>query len=323
MTAKTSKSEPSRGRGANKPSHLPVRGWYDILLRTYKEISADNLSLVAAGVAFYALLAIFPTVAASISLYAFIAEPVEIQQQFASLATVLPAEARPIVLQQVHTLTSSSDKSLGITFIVGLLLAIFSAMKGMNAIITALNIVYDENEKRGFFRLNLDAFLLTVASIVLMILLLSLLVVVPVVLRYANLSALSTSIVSLLRWPILLLLVAPVIAALYSFAPSRDRPKWRWVNWGAIIAAVLWLTASIGFSIYVENFASYNKVYGSVGALVILLMWFFISAYVLLVGAELNAEMEHQTTVDTTEGPSEPMGERNAYVADTVGERQG
>ena len=322
MSSTITNSAPRRGRDAQHPHHLPLKGWYDVLLRAVKEVAADNLGLVSAGVAFYILLSLFPTLAAAISLYAFIANPGDIEQQFASLAVLIPAEARPLLLDQIHALATSSDKSLGITFLTGLTLALFSAMKGMKAIITALNIVYDEKEKRGFLLLNFSAFLLTLASVAFLIVMLIMVVAVPVVLSYANLSNVSAGILSVVRWPVLLIVVTPVIAALYRYAPSRDKPKWRWVNWGAIFATVLWLAASLGFSIYVENFGNYNKAYGSIGALVILLMWFYISAYALLIGAELNAEMEHQTKVDTTEGRPRPMGERNAYVADTLGKSQ-
>ena len=322
MTMGMTTPEHDRGRTAKRPQHIPLKGWYDILVRTFKELSSDNISLVAAGVAFYVLLSIFPILAASISLYAFIGDPIDIEHQFEGLAVLIPQEARPILLEQVHTLVNSPDNSLRITFFLGLFLALFSAMKGMNAIIMALNIVYNEQEKRSFLLLYLYTFILTVASVVLMVLMLALVVVVPVVLNYANLSDHLAGVLSLLRWSILLVFVSPIIASLYHFAPSRARPKWRWVNWGAILATVLWLIASICFSIYVENFGTYNKVYGSIGALVVLLMWFYVSAYALLLGAEFSAEMEHQTKVDTTVGTPQPMGKRNAYVADTIGKRQ-
>ena len=147
-------------------------------------------------------------------------------------------------------------------------------------------------------------------------------VAVPFVLNYLDLNDRFASILSLLRWSILLMVVVPVLATLYHFAPSRSEPKWRWVSWGAVLTTLLWLLVSMGFSIYVENFGTYNKVYGSLGAIVVLLMWLFLSAYALILGAELNGEMEHQTEVDTTVGEPRPIGERNAYVADNIGERQ-
>ena len=312
----------NRGRKARIPQQITLRGWRDILLRTKDQISRDNLSLVSAGVAFYALLAIFPTLAASVSLYGLLADAVDIERQFENLAVLMPPEARPILLDQVHELAASSGKTLGFTAIGGVLIALLSAMKGMKAIITALNIAYDEEEKRGFLRLNLITFLLTLASVLFMVLMLGLVVAVPAVLTFLNLSVDFEIIISMLRWLLLLVVVVTVMASLYHFAPSRSEARWRWVSWGAVVATVVWLLISVGFSIYVENFGNYNKVYGSLGALVVLLMWFYISAYALLLGAELNAEMEHQTKVDTTTGEPQPMGDRDAYVADTIGDRK-
>lgn len=311
-----------RGRAARKPRHIPLRGWLDILIRTKNQIATDNLSLVAAGVAFYALLAIFPTLAASISLYGIIADTADIRQQIDNLAVLMPADARPILLDQVDILVESSEKTLGLTFIAGLIVALFSAMKGMKAIIMALNIAYNEQEKRSFLKLNLIAFLLTLASVILMVFMLSFVVAVPVLLRYIPLGDYISIFLKLLRWPVVVVILSMALAVLYHFAPSRNEARWLWVSWGAGVATVMWLLVSIGFSVYVDNFGNYNKVYGSIGALVILLMWFYISAYALLIGAELNAEMELQTKKDTTVGKPEPMGERGAFVADNLGERQ-
>ncbi len=311
-----------RGRAARTPHQIPKRGWRDILLRTKDQIGADNLSLVSAGVAFYALLAVFPGLAASVSLYGLLTNGMDIERQLQKLAVMMPSEARPVLLDQVHSLAGSSGAALGITAIGGLLLALLSSMKGIKAVITALNIAYDEREKRGFIRLNILAFLLTLAAVLFFVIMLGLVVVVPAVVGLLHISGTLGTVLSMARWPLMLVAVLVALSALYHFAPSRNHPRWKWVSWGSIIATVLWLLISVGFSIYVENFGNYNKVYGSVGALVVLLMWFYISAYAVLLGAELNAEMEHQTKVDTTIGRPKPMGEREAYVADTVGENR-
>lgn len=308
------------GRDAHTPQQIPRRGWRDILLRVREQIAADNLSLISAGVAFYALLAMFPALAACVSLYGLLTSSVEVQQQFESLAVLLPPEARPIVLDQVNALAVSSNRALGLTAIGGLLLALLSAMKGMNAIISALNIAYNEREKRGFVRLNLMSFLLTLAAVLFLVVVLGMVVAVPAAVNLLDLGEPLAGLLSLLRWPVLLVAVLIALASLYHFAPSRRNARWHWVSWGAVIATALWLLVSVGFSVYVDNFGDYNKVYGSVGALVVLLLWFFISAYALLLGAELNAEMEHQTEVDTTTGEPKPMGKRQAYVADTLGD---
>jgi len=321
MTTQDQKSE-KHGRTASMPRHIPWRGWLDILIRINNQITADNLSLVAAGVAFYAFLAIFPTIVASISLYGIIAENADIMQQFDSLTVLMPAAARPILLDQVDTLVKSSEKTLGATFIVGLIFALFSAMKGMKAIMMALNIAYNEREKRGFFKIHFIALLLTLASVMLMVFLLGLVVAVPIFLQYIPMGEYVSIFLTLLRWPVMVLVLTMALSALYHFAPSRKEARWRWVSWGAGVATIMWLLASLGFSAYVENFGNFNKVYGSIGALVILLIWFFISSYALLIGAELNAEMEHQTRHDTTVGKPKPLGERGAFVADTLGENR-
>lgn len=314
--------ELKRGRYARKPRDIPKRGWRDILLRTKDQVVADNLSLVAAGVAFYGLLAVFPGLAAVVSVYGLLNTGSDVVHQFENLAVLMPSEARPVLIDQVRSLAESSDTALGLTVIGGLLLALISTMKGMKAMITALNIAYNEREKRGFLRLNLLAFVLTLAAVVFMVVILVLVIAVPAVINFLHLNSWLAYLVSLSRWPLLLLAVLSALGALYHFAPSRNEARWRWVSWGAMLATTLWLLASIGFSVYVSNFGNYNKVYGSVGALVILLMWFYISAYAVLLGAELNAEMEHQTKVDTTVGAPKPMGQREAYVADTLGERR-
>lgn len=318
MAAETEKQ--ARGRTARRPHQIPKRGWRDVLLRTKDHVQEDNLSLIAAGVAFYAMLALFPGLAAVVSLYGLVNTGADVVRQFENLSVMLPVEARPILIDQVRSLAESSDTALGLTVIGGLLFALLSAMKGMKALITALNVAYKEREKRGFIRLNLVAFVLTLAAVVFMVIMLVLVVAVPAAMQLLNLSGLLGGALSLLRWLVLLAAVLAGLGALYHFAPSRNEAQWHWVSWGAAAATLLWLLASFGFSIYVENFGNYNKVYGSVGALVILLMWLFISAFAVLLGGELNSEMEHQTEVDTTVGKPKPMGQRDAYVADTVGE---
>ncbi len=315
-----SKEEQARGRSAHRPKHFPKAGWRDILLRTKREIGADNLSLIAAGVAFYALLAIFPALASTVSLYGLFADPGQIESHYESLAVLMPPDARPLLLDQVRALSASSETALGAAVVGGFLLALLSAMKGAKAVIMALNIAYNESEKRGFLRLNLLTFLFTLASVVFVVIMLALLVAVPAAVNLLNLQPPLAALLSLLRWPILLIMVLLALACVYHFAPSRRAARWHWVSWGATLATALWLLASIGFSVYVENFGNYNKVYGSLGALIVLLMWLYLSAYALLLGAELNAEMEHQTCIDTTVGEPRPLGKREAYVADTVGE---
>lgn len=319
--AERRESEGDRGRSAGKPSEIPKPGWRDILLRVKDEQKKDNLSIVAAGVAFYSLLAIFPAIAAAVSIYGLVADTVELQRHVATLGRFLPPEAFGILNRQLGDIVAGSGGALTVAAIGGIVLALWAAAKGMKALIIALNITYDEEESRGFFKLNGLALLLTLGSILFFLFSLTMIVVIPVVLEWLGLPETMRTAISLLRWPLLAVFIMLALAALYRYAPARDEPRWQWVSWGAVIATILWLVASALFSWYASNFGKYNETYGSMGAVIILLMWFFLSAYAVLIGAEFNAEMEHQTGKDTTRGKEEPMGRRNAEMADTVGRK--
>lgn len=307
------------GREATRPSQVTRKGWWDVLMRVKSEMAKDNLGLVAAGVAFYFLLSIFPALAAFVSIYGLVYDPADAQQQVQSLSEVLPAEARSLLMAQLQQLTGGSSTALGFGVLLGILLALWSAMQGSMALMTALNIVYDETESRGFFRLRLVAFGLTLGTVLFLALSLMLLAALPPLLENLGIGRWVEILFKVARWPLLALLVIMVLAVLYRYAPDRRQAKWRWVNPGSLTATALWLIGSALFSWYVSNFASYNETYGSLGAVIVLLMWFYVTAYILLLGGELNAELEHQTRQDTTEGPPKPQGKRQAYVADTLG----
>lgn len=308
-----------RGRHASTPRDIPRKGWRDILLRVYNEINQDRVLAVAAGVAFYGLLAIFPTIAAFISLYGLLADPATVSEHLESLQTVLPGGAIEIIGEQLQRITSQSDGSLGFSFFLGLAIALWSANAGTKAIFDALNVVYDEDEKRNFFVLNALSLLFTLSGIVLIIVGLGAMIGLPLLLERIGLGSGTEMALNLLRWPLLYIVFTIAIAVVYRYGPSRKRAKWRWITWGSLLAGLLWLAASALFSWYVANFASYNKTYGSLGAVVGLMIWMWISTIVILVCAELNAEMEHQTARDTTTPPRRPMGERGAVMADTIG----
>ena len=310
-----------RGRDAGTPADIPKRGWKDILWRVYEEQSADNLGMVAGGVAYYALLALFPAIAAVVSIYGLVADPTTVQAHVEQLAGILPPQALDVMRQQAESVASASGGGLTLAAVASLLFALWSASRGVSSMVTALNIVYDEGEGRSFVRLALLSLVLTVAGILFLFFTLGVVVVVPAVLAMVPLGGLEP-VVRLARWPILAVAVMLALAVLYRYAPCRREPQWRWVTWGSALATALWLLGSAAFSVYVTNFASYNETYGSVGAAVILLLWLNLTAYAVLIGAELNAEMEHQTARDTTDEPARPMGRRNAYVADTVGRRR-
>lgn len=309
------------GRRADRPPDIPKAGWRDILKRVQREQSKDNVSMVAAGVAFYMLFAVVPGLAAAVSIYALLADPAQLQSQIQSLSGMMPDQARSILEQQLTRIVSQAGGALSFGLIGGLLLTLWSSTKGMKALMTALNIAYDEDESRGFVKLNAVAFGLTLGALLGGLLAIALVVVVPVIFQALGLGGLMGTLISWLRWPLLALAFVVALAALYRYAPNRSKPQWQWVSAGAVAATLLWLLGSVAFSIYVRNFGSYNETYGSLGAVVILLMWLWLSAYVVLLGAELNAEMERQTRRDTTAGEPEPMGERGAAAADTVAER--
>lgn len=311
-----------RGREASRPSDIPRKGWGDILLRVKDEQSRDNLSIVSAGVAFFWFLSVFPALAAAVSIYGLAADPQQLQRQIEGLSGVMPQEAYQILRDQLMTVVQHSGGALGLGVIAGILLTLWSANKGMKALVTALNIVYDEEENRGFIKLNAISLLLTLCAIVLGLVAISLVIAVPALMGSLNLPETIQAVFTYLRWPLLAVFLIIALAVGYRFCPDRASPKWRWVSWGSVVATLLWLLVSILFSLYVANFGSYAKTYGSMGAVIILLMWFYLTAYVILIGGELNAEMEHQTRKDTTTGRPRPMGSREAYVADTSGERR-
>ncbi|MDX9861917.1 MAG: YihY/virulence factor BrkB family protein [Rhodospirillales bacterium] len=309
--------ESGRGRESKRPGQIPRRGWRDILLRTWGQIGQDNVGLVAAGVAFYGLLGLFPAIAALVSIYGLIADPAQVQQQVQTMSGVMPEELHRILGEQMGEVAASGARALSIAVVGSLALALWSASKGTKTLMTAMNVAYNEDERRNFLVLNLTALGLTAFFILLFVAAL-----VAVVFAPALLAALGVGRpIAMLGWPLIIAVLLVALAILYRFGPSREQAKWRWISPGSIAAVVLWLAASVAFSTYVRNFGSYNETYGSLGAVVGLMMWLWISAFIVVMGAELNAESERQTRRDTTTGDPRPMGERGAYVADTVGER--
>lgn len=312
-----------RGRHASKPREIPKKGWWDILLRVYEEQGKDNLSVIAAGVAFYWFLAIFPALAAGVSIYGLATDPTQLQQHIDTLRRVMPQQAFEILQDQLTALVQQPRGALNIGLIVGILLSIWSANKGVKAFMTALNVVYEEEETRGIIKVNAFSLLITFCVIFLWLIAISFVIAIPVVISKLSLPGLIEGLFVYLRWPLLGLFLIITLAAAYRYCPDRKAPKWRWVSWGSVLATFIWLLVSILFSAYVSNFNNFSQMYGSMGAVVILLIWFFISSYIFLLGGELNAEIEHQTKKDSTIGhPPKPMGEREAYMADTIGEKR-
>lgn len=313
--------EPGRGRLAASPWRIPWTGWKDIFWRVYEEIQGDRVMAVAAGVVFYSLLAVFPALTALVSSYGLFADTHTIGQHLAALASFMPESSFKLVEDQITRIAGDGGGKLTAGFLFGLAFALWSANAGMKAIFDALNVTYGEEERRGFIKLNAVTLAFTLGGIVALLLAVAAVVVFPLVLTYFGLGDLNPTLVSLLRWPVLLALVIFGLALLYRYGPSRREAEWRWITPGSIFAALAWIIASLGFSYYLSNFADYNATYGSLGAVIGLMMWMWLSTLVILTGAEINAEVEHQTARDTTEGGKDkPLGARGATMADTVGE---
>src|SRR6266849_554808 len=290
-----------------------------MLLRIYRKIGRDRVVALAAGVTFYSLLAIFPAIAALVALYGIFADPATIASHLDGLSGVLPTGALEVLRDELNRLASQRGGTLGLTFLVGLGTSLWSANAGIKALFDALNLVYGEEEKRGLIRLNAISLAFTTGAIFLLLVALVAIVVLPVAMNFVGLPDVTETVVKAVRWPALFLVVALALAAIYRYGPSHTEARWRWITWGSAFAALAWLAASALFSWYAENFGSYNKTYGSLGAVIGFMIWLWLSTIIILLGAELDAEMEHQTARDTTVGGDKPLGARGATMADTVG----
>jgi membrane protein len=275
---------------------------------------------VAAGVVFYALLALFPVVTALVSLYALFADVGGFRQQIDAVQSLLPSGAVGIVDKQIAELQAKGDASLSAGFAIGLGLALWSANAGMKAVIDALNVVYEEEEKRGFFKLTLISLAFTAGAIAALLIGVAAIVVVPLTLERIGLGSGATALIEWVRWPVLLVCLLGGFALLYRYGPSRENAQWRWLTVGSVVAALAWLAGSALFSYYLKHYANYDVTYGSLGTAIGLMMWLWMSAVVTLIGGELNAEIEHQTARDSTDGAPQPLGTRGATMADTVGQ---
>ena len=312
--------ESGRGREAEAPMHIPSLGWKDVLYRVWDEISDDRIGTIAAGTAFFVLLSLVPTLGAIVSLYGLLADPATIEAHLADIRGYVPAAAIDLIGGELKRLSEAHTGALGIRFVFTLGLALWSANSGVKALFDALNVAYDEVEKRGFIRLLLMSMTFTLGVIAFVILLVNVMVFVPLALNFLDLGPLGGFLISALPALVLLGVALFGIALLYRYGPSRNLAQWRWITPGSVVAALVWLTASVLFSWYLANFANYTATYGSLGAVIGVMTWLYISIWIVLAGAELNAEIEHQTARDTTVGPEKPLGARGAAMADKVGE---
>jgi membrane protein len=314
--------ERGRGRDARSPLHIPWAGWKDIIWRTVKQISQNRLLAIAAGVVFYGLLALFPAVTALVSLYGIFQNAATIGGRLSFLSSMMPASAYSIVQEQIARIVAKGDARLSFAFIFSFGLAIWSANAGMKSLIDALNVVYEEDEKRSFLVLNVVSLVFTIAAVACMLTAVAAVVVTPLILADIGLGAVAQSLIRFATWPALVVIMLFGLAVLYRYGPSRREARWQWLTVGAVVASISWLLGSVALSYYLDRFADYSSTYGSLGAVIGTMMWMWMSAIVILFGAELNSEIEHQTAVDSTVGSEKPLGTRGATMADTIGEAQ-
>jgi len=306
------------GIDADRPEEIPARGWLQVAKRVKDEAKADNASLLAGGVAFFALLALVPLLVAVLAIWGIFASPADATRLIRDLASGLPNSAQRLVSDQLRSISTRSNGGLGITAIISIVIALWSASSGTKHLIEAVNTAYDEEEGRGFVRVRGLALLLTLGAIVFLLVAIGFIAVVPSALDDAGIPDAVRTAVEIAIWPALGVMMVLGLAVLYRVAPDRDDPKWRWVSWGAVVATVLWLVGSAGFAVYASNFGSYDETYGSLGGVVVLMLWLYLTALVVVLGAEINAALETQTVRDSTTGPERPLGHRGAEAADSL-----
>lgn len=308
------------GRTANSPAEIPWRGWRAVLRRTLREMLTDRVSLVAAGCAFYGTLALFPAMSMLISLYGLIYDPATVEPQLALLRDLLPPAAYTLIHDRVHMLVTRPPTTLGLGLLISVSVAMWSSASGIKSLIVALNLAYEERETRSFLRYQVVAFSITILAILGAATGLGLLVGLPATLAYLGLPSNQTAWLRVASFGLLVVSVLAGLSLLYRFGPCRPSPRWEWVTPGSMVATLLWVAASAVFSWYVARFSTYDATYGPLGTVVAFMMWLYVTVYAVLLGAELNAELEMQTLSDSTNGAPKPFGRRGAYVADHVAE---
>lgn len=320
--ARGGRLESGRGRHARGPREFPAAGWRDILLRVWQKIGQDNASLVAAGIALNTLLAVFPALGVVALIYGLFSSPAGVAADMQAFLQILPLDAAKLLQDQLQSLVRPAHVKLGVGAVVSALLAFWSARQGIVALMTATNIAYYERERRGLLAQIAISLGFTVSAVIAFLVMLVLGVAVPVLIQVLPLGPAAATAILVFRWVLLWLFAVGALTVVYRYAPDRRDAQWKWVTLGSAAAATLWLLGSVLFELYVKNFSSYGVTYGALGGVIVLIMWFYLGGFAVVLGAEINAEMEHQTAIDTTEGPPKPMGKRGAYVADTLGKSQ-
>ena len=308
------------GRNASSPVEIPWPGWKAVLRRVVLKMATDRVALSAAGCAFYATLALFPALTMLIFTYGLVFDPRTVEPQLVSLREVLPPIVYTLIAQRIHDLVTRPAATLGWGLVASTAVTLWSAATGTKGIITALNIAYEEVERRSILRYQLETLAITLSALLGTAVGLTLLIILPQFLDFLAESSVNQTLIQVASVGLLLLFLMVGLSFLYRYGPSRRQPRWQWVTPGSLTAAVLWLLASVLFSLYVTKVAHYDTTYGPLAAVAGVMMWFWVTIYAVLLGAELNAELELQTLLDSTDGPPKPLGKRGAYVADHVAE---
>lgn len=319
MASEASQSRDPHGRQATSPFGLPRHAWWEIAKRLWQKTSDDNISLMAAGVAFYAFLALVPLMGALVMTYGLLADPSTIADHMRTIIRLVPKDAAKLILDQIVNLVTTASGKKGIGLAIALFISIYGATRASGAIIMALNVIYEQHERRSIIRTTLISFVMIIGAVAVGIVGLLAGSALALLSKWANLLGDGTTIlIGVATWGVAAGLACFGIGSAYRYAPDRHDAKWRWISFGSVVATFLWLLATLGFGAYAATIGNYNATYGSLGAVVVLLMWLFVSAYAVLLGASINAEVERQLTRDSTSGPEKPIGQRGATVADQV-----
>lgn len=312
-----------RGRHATSPFQMPAKGWKDVLVRVKNKVSDDRISMVSAAMSYYALFALVPALSSIVLIYTWVSNPADISEHLSRVSQILPKDLTNVLETQLGSLASTASAKLGFSALMTLAFSLWSSSKGSQAIMDALNIIYAENESRHFIKKTLVAIGLSFLGALLAIVAMGVVVIFPAIAQFLNFGQEFESLIGLASWVALIFLFSLFLSAVYRYAPDRRVPKWKWVSAGSVIASVLWIAVSLGFSFYAANFGNFDKTYGSLGAIVVVMTWFYLTSFVILLGGEINAELEHQTIMDTTKGFAKPLGVRGAMMADTIGAATG
>ena len=309
----------NRGQSADKPTQIPMQGWKEILLRTWKEGGKDNIGIVAAGVAFYGFLALVPLLGAIVLTYGLFVEPQTVLRHAGSITSMIPGEGGQLIGEQLINVVQTSGGKKGLGLAIALAVAIWGARNAASSVITALNIAYEEEEKRGFIKVTLLAIGMTVGAVLLALLAGGAMTVLGYIQHlFPDMGPVGAVFWRIVTYLLLGAAAAAAAATLFRYGPSREKAKWTWLTPGSLMFAGVWILLTLGFGFYVSNFGNYGATYGSLSAIVVLLTWLYLSSYVLLFAAELNSEIEHQTAKDTTDAAEKPLGARGAWSADHV-----